>query len=40
MEASFLMRRVRRWLAGAAVLASTLLAGPVAAQMTLTLYAG
>jgi hypothetical protein len=40
MEASFLLRCIKRWCAGAAVLASTLLAGPVAAQMTLTLYAG
>jgi hypothetical protein len=40
MEATLVMRVLRRRIAGAVVLASMLLAGPAAAQMTLTLYAG
>jgi hypothetical protein len=40
MEASLDMKVLRRRIAGAFVLVSTLLAGPAAAQMTLTLYAG
>ena len=39
MEASLAMKLLRR-IAGALVLASLLMAGPAAAQMTLTLYAG
>ena len=40
MEASLDMKALRRRIAGALVLASVLFAGPAAAQMTLTLYAG
>ena len=40
MEASLDMKALRRRIAGALMLASVLFAGPAAAQMTLTLYAG